>query len=186
MFSVMMLGWAIAPASRWSRVKATGALSVPSRTMRLTSSASSVRSPWPSQAMRAGSPSNGTSSRASRIQLDTMKLSGKRRSRKSSILRMSSGSFDSAIQRNGPMARANSGRRKASVKTGISKARSTPPCLAWVRMRLPLSNTTAPRSLKPSIAVTWRTIDARLASISRGMSVRRNAATCSSVWPAGM
>ena len=83
----------------------------------------------------------------------------KRSSRRSSILRMSSGSLDSAIQRNGPIARANSGRRNASVKMGMSKALSTPPFLAWVRIRLPLSNTTAPFFCNSSIAVTWRTIE---------------------------
>src|SRR3569623_1216966 len=53
MFSVMMLGWAMAPASRWSRLKAIGAVNSPLRTSSLPASASWVRSPWPSQAMRA-------------------------------------------------------------------------------------------------------------------------------------
>ena len=90
---------------------ATGPASSPERTRAFTASASAVRSPCPSQAMRAGRPSNGTYCRASRIQLVTILLSGNISSTRSSIRAMSDASPDSAIQRNGPMARANSGRR---------------------------------------------------------------------------
>ena len=57
--------------------------------------------------MRAGMPSKGTCLRARCTQLETIGLWLNFSSNRSSILRMSSGSFDSATQRNGPIARAN-------------------------------------------------------------------------------
>ena len=65
---------------------------------------------------------------------------------------MSAPSPDSAIQRNGPMPWQNSGRRNASVNTGISKARVTPARTAWLRIRLPLSKTMCAARLELSIA----------------------------------
>ena len=64
----MMYGWVMAPESIWSRVNATGPRSLPSRTAAFAAPAKRVRSPCPSQAMRAGKPWIGTWRRASPIQ----------------------------------------------------------------------------------------------------------------------
>ena len=84
---------------------------------------------------------------------------------------MTEASPDSAIQRNGPIARANSGLRYASVKIGIANASATPASLACVRIRLPLSNTSPPRLWNASIACTCSAIEARLAAVNLAGSV---------------
>ncbi|MNL67697.1 hypothetical protein D3C87_1923120 [compost metagenome] len=71
------------------------------------------------------------------------------------------------------------------MKILMSKAFSTPPALAWVRIRLPLSNTSLPACWKASMARTWSTIEARLAAINcPGPSMRRRL-TSSSDMPLG-
>ena len=86
--SVSRLGEATEPLSRWSRPMTTGACNSPRATMSLNASPSRCRSPSPTQQMRAGSSSRTLAS----------------------VRKMSSGSPDSAAQRNGPTPRQNSGR----------------------------------------------------------------------------
>ena len=80
--------------------------------------------------MRAGSPSKCTASPAFSSQRTSPALSGKSALTASSVLRMSSGSPESATQRNGPRPSANCGRMYAGTKPGNSNARSKPPSCA--------------------------------------------------------
>ena len=87
--------------------------------------------------MRAGRPWKATRSSAIVIQRRSDSSSGKSSRMASSVRRMSSGSPDSATQRNGPLPSQKSGRMKAGTKPGKSKASATPAAWAWARMLLP-------------------------------------------------
>ena len=56
---------------------------------------------------------------------------------------------------------------------------------AWVRIRLPLSKTSAPFAWKSSMARTWSTIEARLAAISCPCPSTRSRLTSSRLMPFG-
>ena len=72
--------------------------------------------------MRAGSPWNCTRSPARRIQRHSASSSANISSAARSVTRMSSGSPESAAQRNGPLPSQNSGRMYSGTKPGMSNA----------------------------------------------------------------
>ena len=109
--SVPILGWVMPAASRWSRLKATGALIRPSATASLTARARAERSPYPSQQDRAGRPWAGMWRRARSIHRAISGRSGNIVAARSSATARSLSSPERIIHRKGPMPRLNSGRR---------------------------------------------------------------------------
>jgi hypothetical protein len=114
-----------------------GAESSPLATISLKRRPARCRSPAPSQQMRAGRPWKCTRSCAMRIQRSRRRFSGNSSRIASSVRRMSSGSPESAAQRNGPFPSQKSGRMYAGTKPGNAKASSKPPSLASARIELP-------------------------------------------------
>ena len=108
--SVSRFGLATEPASRWSRPMTIGAFSSPDFTISLKASPARCRSPRPIQQIRAGRPWKAMRSPAMSSQRCRCASSGKSSFIFASVLRMSSGSPESATQRNGPLPRQNSGR----------------------------------------------------------------------------
>ncbi len=99
-----------------------GAFNSPLATISLNASPARWRSPSPSQQMRAGNPWNAMRSPARSSQRASDALSGKSSRTLRSVFAMSSGSPDSATQRNGPLPSQNSGRMYAGTKPGKSNA----------------------------------------------------------------
>ncbi len=137
MASVSRLGLATEPVSRWSRPITIGAESSPVRTISLNARPARCLSPRPSQQMRAGSPWNAMRSPAMSSQRCRCASSGKSSRTFLSVRRMSSGSPESATQRNGPFPSQNSGRMYAGTNPGNANASVTPSSFATWRMLLP-------------------------------------------------
>ena len=108
--SVSRLGLATEPASRWSRPITIGAFNSPDRTIALNARPARWRWPRPIQQIRAGRPWNLIRAPAMSSQRRSPASSGKSSRILSSVRRMSSGSPESATQRNGPLPTQKSGR----------------------------------------------------------------------------
>ncbi len=184
MASVSRSGIDALPASRWSRVKATGPSISPEPISSLTASAALVRSWWPSQQMRAGRPvkamlwalANHCVTRGTSLNISVSN---------ESILVIVASLPEIAIHRNGPMASQNIGRMNRVTKLGISMASSTPARSASLRSQLPYSKTTAPRRLNSSIARTWRARVVRARTTSSSGSSTRSRSASEALSPMG-
>ena len=95
-----------------------GALSFPFFTSSLIASPNCARSPYPSQQMRARQSLEPDALAASSIQRFSISFCGNSSSTRSSVVRMSAGSPESATQRNGPRPSQNSGRMYAGTNPG--------------------------------------------------------------------
>ncbi len=95
-----------------------GALSSPRRTVSLNARPARWRSPGPSQPIRTGKPWNTMRSRAASSHACRWRSSGNSSVTFSPVRWMSSGSPDSATQRNIPLPRQNSGRMQAGTNPG--------------------------------------------------------------------
>src|ERR1700761_4607061 len=107
--SVSLLGDATEPQSKWSRPITIGPFTLPVLTKLLNSKPAFSLSPVPSQQIRAGSPWNDIFCCAFSSQFISGLFSGNSSIRARSVVKISSGSPDSATHLNGPFPSQNSG-----------------------------------------------------------------------------